>query len=195
VFFPTLGGATDGGWVAAAGFTAHAESMRWVRDVAWKLALGGMAAAGLGVVVLVVQAAREVMTDPSLSLIDGYWVGRLPWTAIGVDLVVAGSTVAVIAGLVGSWLNGGWIARVLATVVALVAAFWWAIALMPQPGGAPCTECGPQVADPITYAYSLPETAVLLLVVPAIVVTAIAALARPGTKATNQTRVAPPAST
>lgn len=168
--------------------------MTQLRALAWKTAVAGIAAAAIGIAVLAVQATGEVIADPSLSLIDGYWVGRLPWTAIGVDLVVAGSTIAVLAGLVGSWLNGGRVARALATVAALVAAFWWAIALMPQPGGAPCTRCGPATADPITYAYSLPEAAVLLLVVPAIVDAAIAVHSRPRSGASTQPGVAPPAS-
>ncbi len=156
------------------------------RDIAWKLAVGGVAAVGLGVAILVGLAATEVAADPSLSLVDGYWAGRLPWTAVGVDLVVFGSTVAIVGGVVAAWLGARWIVRASVIATMLVAAFWWATALMPLPGGAPCTECAPRTADPIVYAYSLPEAAVVLLIVPAIVVTLVAILIRPRTVAPDR---------
>jgi len=50
----------------------------------------GLSAAAAGLVVLFAQALSEVLADPGLSLADGYWIGRLPWTAVGVDLAIIG---------------------------------------------------------------------------------------------------------
>jgi len=127
-----------------------------------------------GVGVLVAMAAGEVAREPSLSLLDGYWVGRLPWTNVGVVLVLGGATVAVLGAATRVSLVGGWASRISVWLAALVAAFWWFLALIPPPGGALCTTCGPRTADPIAYAYSLPESALLLLVAPAAISAVIA---------------------
>ena len=63
--------------------------------------------------------------DTALSLEDGYRIGRLPWIAVGVDLVVIGATVAVIAGTLSAWIGGGWIRRTVTAGALVVAAFWW----------------------------------------------------------------------
>lgn len=67
----------------------------------------GLMTAALGVVVLLAQSLSEVLTDPTLSLEDGYLIGRLPWTAVGVDLVVFGSSAALVAGVGAAWPAGG----------------------------------------------------------------------------------------
>ena len=43
-----------------------------------RVTLVGLLAAAAGLIVLFVQALSEVRSDPSLTLIDGYWIGRLP---------------------------------------------------------------------------------------------------------------------
>ena len=40
-------------------------------------------------------AIVEVATgEPGMSLVDGYWIGRLPWTPIGVGMALFGATAA-----------------------------------------------------------------------------------------------------
>jgi hypothetical protein len=138
----------------------------------------GLSAAAVGLVVLFGYALSEVLADPSLSLVDSYWIGRLPWTAVGVDLAVIGATVAVVFGTMTAWLAGGRIRRVVSALVLAVAAFWWFLAMLPPPQGVPCPSCPPPGPDPLTMAYSQPEAAVMFLLLPAAIAAAVALSAR-----------------
>jgi hypothetical protein len=122
----------------------------------------GLSAIGLGLSVLLVYAWVEVMNNPGHSLVDGYWIGRVPWTPLGIVLVLAGSTVAVAGAAVAIGIRGDWLRRLLATVVVLVPAAWWAMAF----GVIPLARY--RALDPVTLAYSLPETAALMLILPAL---------------------------
>ena len=131
----------------------------------------------VGILVLFGGALAEVLTDPSLTLEDGYWIGRLPWTPVGVGLVVMGSTTVVLAGTLSVLLVGGNIRRVLTIVVSLPTLFWWlveAFQLQGVSGGCMDGACFRPLIDPITYAYSMPEWTIELLLLPALVVTALA---------------------
>ena len=138
----------------------------------------GALAAVAGVLVLLSYATSEVLADPSLSLEDGYWIGRVPWTPMGVGLVVAGSTLAIVAGTALVLLRGGNIRRVTAVAACLPAAYWWLLASVPLVafGGAWCGQptCPQPSSDVITIAYSLPESTVFLLLLPALIVTTVA---------------------
>jgi hypothetical protein len=134
-----------------------------------------------GLVVLFVQAQSEVLADPSLSLVDGYWVGRLPWTAVGVDLTVIGATIAVVLGTVTAWLAGGLLRRVVTTLALAVAALWWAYAMLPPPRAALCESCQASGPDPLTMAYSLPQAAAVFLLIPAAIAGTLA-LSAPRTR-------------
>lgn len=134
----------------------------------------GLSTAAAGLVVLLAQALSEVLAEPGLSLVDGYWIGRLPWTAVGVDLAVIGATIAVVFGTVTAWLAGGPIRRVVSALTLAVAAFWWFLAMLPPPQGAFCAYCPPPAPDPMTMAYSQPETAALFLLLPAAIAGAVA---------------------
>ena len=61
---------------------------------------GSVVAMGTGLGLLVLYAATEVLANPGLTLADGYWIGRLPWTAIGIALAVLGATGVIIFGTV-----------------------------------------------------------------------------------------------
>ena len=148
--------------------------MEWARRLAWWATAAGLVAAAIGVVVLFAYALSEVLADPSLSLIDGYWIGRLPWTAVGIDLVVIGSTVAVVFGTLTAWIADGALRRLVSLLALAVAAFWWFIATLPFAGGAYCPSCPPPGPDPLTYAYSLPDSTLLFLVLPAAIAGAAA---------------------
>ncbi len=150
----------------------------------------GLVAAASGLVVLLLQAVSEVLAEPGLSLMDGYWIGRLPWTAVGVDLAVIGATIAVVFGTATSWLAGGTARRLMSTMALAVAAFWWFLALLPPPQGAFCASCPPPGPDPMTMAYSQPQTAALLLLFPAAVAGAVA-LSLPRTRRSGVASTAP----
>jgi hypothetical protein len=133
-----------------------------------------MGAAGL--VVLLAQAITEVRSDPAVSLVDAYWVGRQPWTGAGVALAIIGSTITVVGGTAAVWLAGGPWRRAGSAIALAVAAFWWFLAMLPTPRAVPCDHCSAPGPDPVAMAYSLPVAAALLLLLPAVVVGAIALL-------------------
>jgi hypothetical protein len=81
-------------------------------------------------------------------------------------MALYGATVAVLAGVIAAWLVGGRLARVVCSAAVLPVGYWWGISPMVGLTGA-C--CGPPPAyDPITLAYSMPESAALLVVGPAV---------------------------
>jgi hypothetical protein len=127
----------------------------------------GMVALVAGLLVIVAQSFAETLADPTLSLEDGFRIGRLPWMNVGVALVVAGTNAALVGGTLVSWVVGGWVRRVLALVPAAAGASWWLAGLLTVGAGAWCPGCPPPSFDPITTAYSLPDATVLLLVLPA----------------------------
>ncbi len=137
------------------------------RSWTWWATLTGVIATIAGIAVLVVYALSEVLADPSLSLEDGYWIGRLPWTTVGVALTVLGATVALVAGALTAWIAGGAVRRVVTALAVAVGAFWWLLVSVPlvgMTGGC----CGPRPDfDPLTIAYSLPQAVVLYLLLPA----------------------------
>jgi hypothetical protein len=145
-----------------------------MRSAPRTMAIRGTAfAAGImlaGAAILLVAAVVELATgQPGMNLVDAYWVGRLPWTPIGLGLVLYGATATVVVGSIASWLAAGWLRRVVSLGALLSTTFWWATSPMQGMGGA-C--CGPRPAyDPITMAYSMPESALLSVVLPAVVVT------------------------
>ena len=111
------------------------------------------------------------------SLVDGYWLGPLPWTTLGVGLTLFGATATVATIAVIAWLLPGWRVRVLAAAAALSVALWWATAPVMGLSGACCL---PRPAfDPITIAYSAPGWTASLVVVPAVVLAAVDWLWRP----------------
>jgi hypothetical protein len=141
----------------------------------WWATLIGLIAAIVGIAVLVVYALSEVLADPTLTLEDGYWIGRLPWTTVGVALTVIGATVALVAGVLTAWIAGGAVRRVVTALAVAVGAFWWLFATLPLVGlSGAC--CGPRPdPDPLTMAYSVPQAVILFLLLPA-ALTAIVAL-------------------
>ena len=143
------------------------------RSARWATAVGLLASAA-GLVVLLAQAQSEVLADPGLSLVDGYWIGRLPWTAVGVDLTIIGATIAVVFGSVTAWLAGGPIRRVVTALALAVAAFWWFLAMLATPQGAFCASCPAPGPDPITMAYSQPQFAAIFLLLPAAIAGTVA---------------------
>jgi hypothetical protein len=126
----------------------------------------------VGAAILFVAAVIELATgQQGMNLVDAYWVGRLPWTPIGVGMVLYGATATVVVGSVASWLTPGWLQRLVCLGALLSTAFWWATSpIIRYTGGC----CGPPPAyDPITIAYSDPKSALVLVVVPALIVAAV----------------------
>jgi hypothetical protein len=138
----------------------RAERLMWI----------GLAAIGLGLSVLLVYSWIEVINNPGLSLVDGYGIGRLPWIPIGISLVLGGGCAALAGGAAVIVVRGDWLRRILLVPIVLVPVAWWltALGILAFPRFA-----GP---DPVTFAYSLPETAAVALLLPCLAAAALAAL-------------------
>ena len=116
----------------------------------------------IGPSILLVYAWVEVLNNPGYTLVDGYWIGRIPWTPLGLVVALIGSVMGLVAGSVAIAIEGGWWRRILVVVSLAAATLWWLIALGVLPYIARFK--GP---DPVTFAYSLPSTAALLVLMPA----------------------------
>jgi hypothetical protein len=140
----------------------------------------GALAIGAGVLlVMSIAASREAYG--SISPVDGYWLGPLPWAPLGVGLVLFGATVGVVALTAAMWLGPRWGGRVLSVPVVLSVAFWWATAATLGSGGACCSL--PPAFDPIAVAYSAPLWTLSLVVLPAILLATANWLGRPAPRA------------
>jgi hypothetical protein len=123
-----------------------------------QLALGLMV---IGPSILLVYAWVEVLNNPGYTLVDGYWIGRIPWTPLGLVIALAGGVIGLVAGSVAIAIEGGWWRRFLLVPSLAAGTLWWLMAL----GLLPFARFhGP---DPVTFAYSLPTQAVLLVLMPA----------------------------
>ena len=135
-----------------------------------------IAAAGGGLL-LVVIAVIEMLGHPGTSIFDGYWIGPAPWTEIAIGLLLFGATAVVVLGSVAIWTGQGWLTRAVTLPALVTTAGWWGLSPFHGMGGA-C--CGPVPDyDPITIAYSMPDLMLLLVIIPAIVVGALAILSMP----------------
>lgn len=158
-------------------------------DAAGRLVRRGQQLAGLslalllvGPSVLLVYAWVEVLNNPGYTLVDGYWIGRVPWTPTGVVLALAGSVLGLGSGSLVVAIVGGWWRRLLILPAVAAAALWWAVALgvLPFPRFR-----GP---DPVTFAYSLPTTAVIMVLLPAAFLALLALSPRPPQRPTTRLR-------
>lgn len=122
----------------------------------------------IGPSVLLIYAWVEVLNNPGLSLVDGYWIGRTPWTPIGIVTSLAGAAIGLLAGSVAIAIEGGWWRRALLAPAIAAAALWWltALGVIPYP-----RFHGP---DPVAFAYDLPSTAALLVLMPATLLAVLA---------------------
>ncbi|MBA2570217.1 MAG: hypothetical protein H0V04_03440 [Chloroflexi bacterium] len=145
--------------------------------LAARAAMAALGITALGIAILVATAYNEAQAHPGFSLENGYWIGRLPWTDIGVRLTVIGSTAAVGFGAISVWLGGRGLRSLVVLLALAIALFWWTYALMQVPeGGAWCPMCPPRQPDPFARAYSEPGLTLWTLVFPAVASTLIAIL-------------------
>ena len=137
-----------------------------------------------GLAGLLAYSAIEAMGNPGYSLADGYWFGRLPWMAILEVLVVAGATTSLVVGAATVLTLGGWLRRLAVLVPLALSGLWWFFAsIIAGVSGGACVDCPPRGFDPFTYAYSAPQLAFEMLILPALAVAMLAltiATRRPG---------------
>lgn len=147
---------------------ANARTDR-VDRVAERLTWAGLALAGIGLAIVVLRSWVEYlaiapvhMPPEGVSIVDGYWIGHEPWSSLGIVPVLAGSLLATLSATFLVMLRGDWLRRLLVVAVLVVPTLWWLMALgvLPVPRFR-----GP---DPVTFAYSLPQQAAIMLLVPAV---------------------------
>jgi len=129
-----------------------------------RLALdAGLAVVLAGLAGLALNAWILYLTTPGLSIVRAYHRKREPWTSLGLGAVVAGSTLAILLGVVIALVEGSWIRRLLALAVLAAATTWWLVALgiVAYPGFT-----GP---DPLRFAFAWPIETAIGLVTPAVV--------------------------
>jgi len=152
----------------------------------------GLVFTGLGLVALVMVAWVEVLQHPGTSFVDAYWVGREPWTSIGVWVALAGATATALVGAAATLVQGGWIRRILVVVGLLPAIYWWGIpaGLVDGPGlgGGGAGRGGFLGSNPETLAYGWPQWALVGLLLPALFIATLALAAR---RATPTTAIGP----
>ena len=165
---------------ATTGPTTGPSGLRW-------LAIAPLAVLIVGFLALVVYCVVEALANPGRSLVDAYWTGRLPWMAIAEVTIVTGATAGVMAGAAAILLSGRWWQRLVVLPAVLLAGLWWFLAIVmgtmravPCMTGQPCPTPDP---DPWAFAYSVPETAVIALILPALVLLTIALMLPPGPRA------------
>jgi len=141
-----------------------------IRARAEQLIWAGLAAIGLGLSVLIASSWVEYLNNPGISIIDGYWIGRTPWIALGVVLVLAGTTTSLLVGGGATLIRGDWVRQILLVPLLGMPILWWLTAVgvigFPQYVG----------IDPVAFAYSLPVLAAIMLIIPALAVTVLATL-------------------
>lgn len=133
-----------------------------------RLTLASVALLVFGILFLLAYCVMEAIGS-GISLVDAYWRGRLPWMGIAEALVVVGATASIVTGTLAALVRGGWWRRLATLPPLAVASMWWILALTPPPGGAFCPACAPPQPDPWAYAYSLPETFAVFMLLPAAV--------------------------
>jgi len=134
---------------------------------------------GAGIALLLAYSMAEALANPGTSLADGYWRGRLPWMGIIEALVVAGATACALVGAATVAALGGWMRRAIVLLPLSLTGLWWFLAWARAGiSGAACIGCEPPAFDPWAYAYSVPQLAFQLLIVPAIAILVLALVGR-----------------
>jgi hypothetical protein len=157
------------------GFASEATRLRRLDldplRLATILALASLAA---GFAVLAAYCVVEAAAS-GLSLVDAYWRGRLPWMGIADGLIVGGATATLLVGGLTTLARGGWWRRAGILPLLALAGLWWLAAVVAiGVNFAPCFDCPPRAIDPWAYAYSLPGSAIVGLILPSLAVAALA---------------------
>jgi hypothetical protein len=137
----------------------------------------GLAVAALvaGMAMLLAYSVVEAIANPGYSLADGYWIGRLPWMGIIEGLIVSGASSSILIGAATVLALGGWLRRLVVLLPLAAAGLWWFLAWARAGiSGGPCVNCPAPPFDPWAYAYSAPELALQMLILPAVVIAVLA---------------------
>ena len=136
--------------------------------------LAGIALFAAGMVAILAGSIQGMQLEPGLTLVDGYWIGLLPWMEIGTWLVPVGAILAVIAGIVTVLSSRLPILVRLASLAGAAVVLFWALIVVIDmaPHSRPGTTT--TSSDLATVAYSRPETTVVFLLIPMGLIVALA---------------------
>ncbi len=150
-----------------------------VAVTAWRFALLGTLVVVTGFAAIVAASIQGLALVPGGSILDGYWVGLLPWMEVGAWLVPLGGLAATVGGLAAIWLGRSGLLLRLATLPALVVVlFWILLAALGMAPHSAIPDVPPSGSSLATVVYSSPANTVLFLLIPAAFVVILAAVAR-----------------
>ncbi|HET7029730.1 MAG TPA: hypothetical protein VFI34_04400 [Candidatus Limnocylindrales bacterium] len=153
--------------------------MRRSAGVAWWLSLAGSAAVVAGFLAILGASIDGMGLQPGSSLIDGYWVGLLPWIAVGTWLVPIGGLVAAAGAMATIWLSpSSRIARIATIPALLVIGFWALVTAYEMAPRTAVPSAPPSASDLQTVVYSDPATTLVFLLAPALALVLLAFVGR-----------------
>jgi hypothetical protein len=155
---------------------------RRLASVGWWAMLAGIALFAAGMVAILVASIQGMEFQPGLSLIDGYWVGPLPWMGIGTWLAPIGGFLAAIAGVGLVIVRGRHpVVRLAGLALLGVVLFWLlAIAYAMAPRNAPNGSI--YRGDFGSAVYSQPDQTIVLLLLPTAAIVLLAIAGRRGSR-------------
>jgi hypothetical protein len=154
--------------------------MRDAAAVFWRLTLVGVVVVGLGLAAILAASLQGQTLVPGGSIVDGYWVGLLPWINVGSWLVPIGGVVATVVGVASIWLGRAPIVARIATLPLIIVVLFWVLLVVIEmaPRNGPVPDSSMTSSDLATVVYSSPANTIFFLLVPAAVVVLLAAAAR-----------------
>ena len=154
--------------------------MRDAAAVCWRLTLVGVVVVGLGVVAILAASLQGMALVPGGSIVDGYWVGLLPWIDVGSWLVPVGGVVATVVGIASIWLGrASVVARIVTIPPILVVLFWVLLVVIEMaPRNGPVPDSSTTSSSLATVVYSSPANTIAFLLIPTALIVLLAAVAR-----------------
>ena len=147
----------------------------------WRVAIAGILVLVAGVAAILLASVQGMALVPDGSIVDGYWVGLLPWTEVGSWLVPLGGVIASLAALGAIWLQprAGRRARA-ATIPAVLVVGFWAFLIVIGTAPRNWIDGSSSSSSVATVVYSNPVNTILFLLVPTAVLLVLAATTQRG---------------
>lgn len=136
-------------------------------STAWRLAIAGLLLIAVGFAAVLVASFQGMQLQDGLSLIDGYWVGLLPWIEVGTWLIPIGGVLAMVGAGAAVWLRpSGWPLR-LATLPAIAVGVFWVLLVAIETAPRNAMDGSISQTSVATAVYSNPANTVVFLLLPA----------------------------
>jgi hypothetical protein len=134
----------------------------------------GLAVVAVGFGAVLAAAIQGMQLAPELSLVDGYWVGLLPWMAVGTWLIPLGALLTAAAGTATVMTSRSSLLGRLLSIAALAVVLFWALITVMHMAPRNAPDGSTSSSDLATVVYSLPETTAVLLLLPAALIATLA---------------------